>query len=119
MLLVPSCIKTYQRQDTTTIPSRPPDYLSILSLGPDASDQEITQAWRRAVLAYHPDRKGVGPSPLSPSLPKYGGPGSSGQKDIGGDDGPEEVDIRLINEARWVLGDAERRKAWEEEYRRK
>jgi len=49
------------------------------------------------VLIHHPDKKGDA------------GAGSAGDGGGGGGD----VDIRLVNEARWVLGDPERRREWE------
>ncbi|KAI9633243.1 uncharacterized protein MKK02DRAFT_39222 [Dioszegia hungarica] len=84
-----------------TIPP-PPDYLAVLGLAPNASTKEITSAWRRAVLAHHPDKRD------NPT-----GQSTSGVYTGEARDG--EVDIRLINEARWVLCEPARRRAWEEQ----
>ena len=69
----------------TAIISSLTNYYAVLSVGRDATDQEVTQAWRALVLAHHPDRHNR----------------------------PTGVDVRLINEARWVLSDPQRRAEWE------
>ncbi|GMK56881.1 hypothetical protein CspeluHIS016_0307210 [Cutaneotrichosporon spelunceum] len=59
-----------------------PDYYTILGVRPTALDDEITRAWRRLVLASHPDKA------RSSST---------------------QIDICLVNEARAVLSDPARR----------
>ncbi|BEJ13608.1 hypothetical protein CspHIS471_0307820 [Cutaneotrichosporon sp. HIS471] len=58
------------------------DYYAVLGVRPTAPNNEITLAWRRLVLASHPDKAGSAPA---------------------------QTDIRLVNEARAVLSDPARR----------
>jgi len=55
----------------------------------------VIKAWRRAVLLHHPDKQA---SPQAAVKPR------------------DTVDIRLINEAKWVLSDSQRREEWEEAF---
>jgi DnaJ-class molecular chaperone len=55
----------------------------------------VIKAWRKAVLLHHPDKQA---SSQAATQPRDG------------------ADIRLINEAKWILSDSERRKQWEEGY---
>lgn len=68
-----------------------PDHYAILEISPKATVQEINQAWRRLVLLHHPDRQ------AGTAISANGG-----------------IDIRLVNEARWVLCDPVKRAEWEE-----
>lgn len=70
------------------------DYYALLSIDRDASQEDITKAWRKLVLQHHPDKQRVSASTYS----------------------PVHVDIRLVNEAKWVLSDPTRRKEWEETF---
>ncbi|CAK9779846.1 DnaJ-domain-containing protein [Cutaneotrichosporon oleaginosum] len=63
-----------------------PDYYAVLGVLPTAPDDEITRAWRRLVLASHPDKTRTAPA---------------------------QTDIRLVNEARAVLSDPVRRAAFD------
>lgn len=86
----------YQQVIPPTL-SPAPNYYHVLGLSRDASEQEIIRAWRKAVLLHHPDKQAsnqTSKSPISSS----------------------NVDIRLINEAKWILSDEKRRIAWEEGY---
>ena len=73
--------------------SSAPDYYNVLGLSRDATEQEVIKAWRKAVLLHHPDKQLSNQSSSTPS---------------------SYVDIRLINEAKWILSDEKRRKGWEE-----
>lgn len=45
------------RQDAATPPTPPPaDPYAVLGISPEASNQEVEQAWRRRMQEYHPDR---------------------------------------------------------------
>lgn len=72
------------------------DYYALLSIDRDATQEEITKAWRRLVLQHHPDKQ---LSSASPSTPIEDG-----------------VDIRLVNEAKWILSDPSRRREWEDAF---
>jgi curved DNA-binding protein CbpA len=76
-----------------------PDYYAVLGLSRDASEQEINRAWRKAVLLHHPDKR--------QAL-------SNDQHDNETESARTGVDIRLINEAKWILSDSHRRKDWED-----
>lgn len=69
------------------------------------------------MLAYHPDRldPGVTAIPESRRDVDRAAQVASGKEEAQSATG---ADIRLINEARWVLGDPERRRQWEEEFKR-
>ena len=71
-----------------------PNYYDVLGLSRDASEQEIVKAWRKAVLLHHPDKHVL--NSTSNTL--------------------TNVDIRLINEAKWILSDEKRRSEWEDIY---
>ncbi len=73
------------------------DYYALLEVPRDASQEDITKAWRSLVLLHHPDKQ-------------------AGKKAVSGKNGEVNVDIRLVNEAKWVLGDQQRRKEWEEAF---
>ena len=75
--------------------SSAPDYYNVLGLSKDATEQEVIKAWRKAVLLHHPDKQLSNQATSTPS---------------------SNVDIRLINEAKWILSDGKRRKEWEEVY---
>ena len=77
------------------------DYYALLGVERDADADEITRAWRRLVLLHHPDKQPA-----------------SGSSQAGSDVSSLQPkgDIRLVNEARWVLGDSDRRKEWEEAF---
>lgn len=64
----------------------------------DAAPEQIVRAWRGLVLVHHPDKQYASSASVR--------------------DGPEgdKVDIRLVNEAKWVLSDPTRRKEWEEAF---
>jgi curved DNA-binding protein CbpA len=81
------------------------DYYTVLSIARDAPTDEILKSWRRLILIYHPDKRKVQEQPLPADSP-------SGAHDIeeGG------LTIRLINEAKWILSDPDRRKEWEDEF---
>lgn len=55
----------------------------------------MIKAWRKAVLLHHPDKQLSNQTSGTPS---------------------PNVDIRLINEAKWILSDEQRRREWEELY---
>lgn len=105
----------------TPVPAIPPpvDYLAVLGLPAHASDREITSAWRDRVLALHPDKRsvgggaGAGAGALNTGVD---GDGTDTNLNPGYSDGAAAVDIRLVNEARWVLSDPARRKEWKEAF---
>jgi curved DNA-binding protein CbpA len=67
------------------------DYYSVMGLGPDASEEEIKKAYRKLVMQYHPDRNR---------------------------NNPEAVEtLKGINEAYHVLGDRERKSAYDRSLR--
>lgn len=74
------------------------DYYALLEVPRDASQEDITKAWRSLVLLHHPDKQA----------------GKKALKSL--KNGEVNVDIRLVNEAKWVLGDRQRRKEWEEAF---
>ena len=67
-----------------------PDPYDILGVPPQASDEELRTAWRSMVRALHPDTRDA-------DLP------------------PAQADaaLRLVNDAWWVLGDPDRRRAYD------
>jgi preprotein translocase subunit Sec63 len=85
----------YQAEVIPPTLSSAPDYYNVLGLSRDATEQEVIKAWRKAVLLHHPDKQLVNPTSGTPS---------------------SNVDIRLINEAKWILSDENRRREWEEVY---
>lgn len=84
-----------------------PDYHAVLGLSRDATEQEINRAWRKAVLLHHPDKRG--PNNSSNTSDRHQQDSSTGASYIG-------LDIRVINEAKWVLSDAGRRRDWEDRF---
>lgn len=56
------------------------------------------------MLQHHPDKRG------SEAVARAAGDGETGAQQ----NDAAHVDIRLINEARWILGDEKRRREWEE-----
>jgi curved DNA-binding protein CbpA len=56
----------------------------------------VIKAWRKAVLLHHPDKQASNQASSNTSS--------------------SSVDIRLINEAKWILSDEKRRRDWEEVY---
>ena len=69
------------------------DYYALLGVGREARAEDIHTAWRELVLKHHPDKQlGRAGQTCTPAA---------------------DVDIRLVNEARWVLSDDERRQEWE------
>lgn len=72
-----------------------PNYYDVLGLPRHASEQEVIKAWRKAVLLHHPDKQASTQAAVKPR---------------------DGVDIRLINEAKWVLSDSQRREEWEEAF---
>ncbi|ORY26477.1 hypothetical protein BCR39DRAFT_594743, partial [Naematelia encephala] len=80
----------------------------VLGLLPTANQNEINKAWRRLVLLHHPDKFRQTSSVYSPTSSPSATPLSYSQSD-----GKENLDIRIINEAKWVLGDTNRRKAYD------
>ena len=57
----------------------------------------MIKAWRKAVLLHHPDKQLSNQTSNAPSS-------------------SSNMDIRLINEAKWILSDEKRRREWEEVY---
>jgi len=67
------------------------DYYSVLGLGADASEEEIKKTYRKLAMQYHPDRNR---------------------------NNPEAVEkLKGINEAYHVLGDRERKSAYDRSLR--
>lgn len=67
------------------------DYYSVMGLGPEASEDEIKKTYRKLVMQYHPDRNR---------------------------NNPEAVEtLKGINEAYHVLGDRERKSAYDQSLR--
>lgn len=93
-------VKNTQQQDGAKI-----NYYRVLSISPTASAEEITRAWRKAVLLHHPDKA---------KAKANAGRGVSNTTDATSKHSEKEHDIRLINEARWILGDVRRRREWEQ-----
>ncbi|WVQ94129.1 hypothetical protein IAU59_001207 [Kwoniella sp. CBS 9459] len=99
-----------------------PDYYAVLGLSHDATDDEITKAWRKLVLLHHPDKQPTSSSSSSPSCATPITPdtdsmtASTNEYDLFSQAGrapaTSEVDIRLINEARSVLSDPSKRETW-------
>ena len=85
----------YQAEVIPPTLSSAPDYFNVLGLSRDATEQEVIKAWRKAVLLHHPDKQLSNQTSGTPS---------------------SNVDIRLINEAKWILSDEKRRREWEEVY---
>ena len=69
------------------------NYYDLLEISQDATLEEINRSWRSLVLRLHPDKQAL--------------------RDVSTATEKRERDIRLINEAKWVLGDAQRRQEWE------
>ena len=69
--------------------NQPPDHYEILGVSFDASDDEIRRAYRRVAMDWHPDRN------KHTNAPRM---------------------MRLINEARDVLGKPERRAEYDRDY---
>ena len=67
------------------------DYYSVLGLGADASEQEIKKTYRKLAMQYHPDRNRNNPEALEK--------------------------LKGINEAYHVLGDRERKSAYDRSLR--
>jgi preprotein translocase subunit Sec63 len=86
----------YQTEVIPPTLSSAPDYYNVLGLSRDATEQEVIKAWRKAVLLHHPDKQLSNKTSSTPSS--------------------SNVDIRLINEAKWILSDEKRRRKWEEVY---
>ena len=80
------------------------DYYAVLGISSDATQADIQAAWRKSVLIHHPDKSNLLSQQEEPR-----GTGSAVHDGTG---------IRLINEARFILGDPQRRKEWEEQYGR-
>jgi preprotein translocase subunit Sec63 len=87
----------YQTEVIPPTLSSAPDYYNVLGLSRDATEQEVIKAWRKAVLLHHPDKQLSNQTSNAPSS-------------------SSNVDIRLINEAKWILSDEKRRREWEEVY---
>ena len=83
-----------------------PDYYAVLGLSRDATEQEINRAWRKAVLLHHPDKRTSATNSSSHAA-------LIDQHDAAIQIEHAGLDIRLINEAKWVLSDIDRRKDWE------
>jgi molecular chaperone DnaJ len=67
------------------------DYYSMLGLRPDSSEEEIKKVYRKLAMQYHPDRNGGNPE--------------------------SEERLKEINEAYQILGDEERRRRYDLQYR--
>ena len=69
------------------------DYYRTLGLTLEASEQDIKKAYRRLAMQYHPDRNGGNPE--------------------------SEEHLKEINEAYQILGDEEKRRLYDLQYRQK
>jgi len=67
------------------------DYYGTLGLTPEASEQDIKKAYRKLAMQYHPDRNGGNPE--------------------------SEERLKLINEAYQILGNEEKRRRYDLQYR--
>lgn len=67
------------------------DYYSTLGLRPDSSAEEIKKVYRKLAMQYHPDRNGGNPE--------------------------SEERLKEINEAYQILGDEEKRRIYDLQYR--
>ena len=67
------------------------DYYSTLGLRPDSSAEEIKKVYRKLAMQYHPDRNGGNPE--------------------------SEERLKEINEAYQILGDEEKRRRYDLQYR--
>ena len=67
------------------------DYYSTLGLTPDSSAEEIKKVYRKLAMQYHPDRNGGNPE--------------------------SEERLKEINEAYQILGDQEKRRRYDLQYR--
>jgi curved DNA-binding protein CbpA len=67
------------------------DYYSTLGLRPDSSAEEIKKVYRKLAMQYHPDRTGGNPE--------------------------SEEHLKEINEAYQILGDEEKRRRYDLQYR--
>jgi len=67
------------------------DYYSTLGLTPDSSAEEIKKVYRKLAMQYHPDRNGGNPE--------------------------SEERLKEINEAYQILGDEEKRRRYDLQYR--
>lgn len=116
----PSCLLPYphRRHHTRTrrlqVESSPKvtpttDYYSVLGLSRDATEQEINRAWRKAVLLHHPDKRAPTSSTQASTLEQHATEAETRLTAV-------HIDIRLINEAKWVLSDIDRRKDWEDRF---
>ena len=81
------------------------DYYALLGVERDATDEEIVRAWRGLVLVHHPDKQKQQSTSHAQSYTRTLAQSGQGK-----------VDIRLVNEAKWVLSDPARRREWEHSF---
>ncbi|WVF66514.1 hypothetical protein IAT40_001254 [Kwoniella sp. CBS 6097] len=101
----------------TSAPAAVPDYFAVLGVSHDATNDEITKAWRRLVLIHHPDKKQASSLVSFKSHPSESDANPAHIEDIDSsllDSDSSHIDIRLINEARSILLDPTKREIWQQ-----